>query len=100
MTARTERIETTSEAVEVGPLRLTEQHLLQFNGVDATKPIYLAIKGQIFDVSAKREFYGPGGAYSIFSGKDASRALGKSSTNEEDVSSDYSSLSEAEVWWF
>lgn len=36
--------------------------------------MYLAIKGDVFDVSAKRYIYGPGGSYSFFAGRDASRA--------------------------
>ncbi len=43
---------------------------------DPLIPIWVAIRGTVFDVSNKREVYGPGGGYSIFAGKDASRALG------------------------
>ena len=31
--------------------------------------IYLAIMGRVFDVTRGRDFYGPGGGYSFFSGK-------------------------------
>lgn len=51
--------------------------LAEFDGKDASKPIYVAIKGKVFDVSAKREMYGPGAGYNIFAGKDASKGLGK-----------------------
>ena len=50
--------------------------LRQFDGSDG-RPIYVAIKGQIYDVSAKKEMYGKGAGYNVFAGKDASRGLGK-----------------------
>ena len=51
--------------------------LSQYDGSDG-RPIYVAIKGQIYDVSAKQEMYGKGAGYSVFAGKDASRGLGTS----------------------
>ena len=50
----------------------------------------------MFDVSPKRETYGPGASYNLFAGRDASRALGKSSLKEEDASPDYSDLPDNE----
>jgi predicted heme/steroid binding protein len=58
-----------------GPLHLTPEQLALYNGTDPTKPIYLAINGTIFDVSAGRHTYGPGGSYEVFAGRDASRAF-------------------------
>ena len=55
-------------------LRLTEEEMKQYDGTDPENPIYLAIDGTIFDVSASPIFYGPGGHYHHFTGKDASRA--------------------------
>jgi hypothetical protein len=46
----------------------------------------------VFDVSRKRETYGPGGSYSIFAGKDGSRGLGLSSLKPEDAVPDWSTL--------
>ncbi|PHH83850.1 hypothetical protein CDD82_42 [Ophiocordyceps australis] len=58
-----------------GPIYLTPQELLAYDGSDATKPLYLAINGTIYDVSAGRHMYGPGGSYSVFAGHDAARAF-------------------------
>lgn len=53
--------------------------------------------GTIFDVTRKRDTYGPGGSYNIFAGKDGSKGLGKSSLKEEDAVPDYSDLPENEL---
>lgn len=57
-----------------GPLYLTPTELAAYDGTDESKPIYLAINGTIYDVSANRRTYGPGGSYHFFAGSDASRA--------------------------
>jgi membrane-associated progesterone receptor component len=58
----------------------TIDELAKFNGTDSKLPIYLGVKGIVYDVSTKAEFYGVGGGYSLFSGREASRGLAKSST--------------------
>lgn len=57
-----------------GKLQLTDAELLAFTGEDPDKPIYVALNGTIFDVSSGRGFYGPGGHYGHFAGRDATRA--------------------------
>ncbi|RSH87962.1 uncharacterized protein EHS24_000485 [Apiotrichum porosum] len=71
--------------------------LAQYNGEDASKPIYVAIKGNVYDVSAKTEMYGKGSGYNVFAGKDASRGLGMSSLDPKDAVADYSPLNEAQM---
>ncbi|KAF4126336.1 Cytochrome b5-like Heme/Steroid binding domain, partial [Geosmithia morbida] len=58
-----------------GPVYMSPEELAGFDGRDPDKPVYLAINGTIYDVSARRQIYGPGGGYGFFSGKDASRAF-------------------------
>ncbi|PVH89561.1 cytochrome b5 [Cadophora sp. DSE1049] len=58
-----------------GQQALTDSDLKAFDGSDPTKPIYLAINGTIYDVTAGGRHYGPGGSYHFFAGKDASRAF-------------------------
>ncbi|ESW08926.1 hypothetical protein PHAVU_009G086200 [Phaseolus vulgaris] len=76
---------------------LTPHQLSQYNGTDPSKPIYVAVKGRVYDVTTGKSFYGPGGAYAMFAGKDASRALAKMSKNDDDISPSLDGLSEKEI---
>ncbi|KIK05158.1 hypothetical protein K443DRAFT_675311 [Laccaria amethystina LaAM-08-1] len=75
----------------------TTEALKEFDGSNTSKPIYVAIKGTIFDVTHKAEVYGRGRSYNIFAGKDGSRGLGKSSLKPEDAVADYSDLDEKDL---
>lgn len=78
-------------------MELTLQQLKQYDGSDPSKPIYVAVKGRVFDVTTGKSFYGPGGSYCMFAGKDASQALAKMSKNDEDVCGSLENLSEKEM---
>jgi len=53
----------------------TAQELEEFgSGVDGS-PIYLSVFGRVYDVSKGAKFYGPDASYSMFAGKDVTRAL-------------------------
>ncbi|OEL17481.1 Membrane steroid-binding protein 2 [Dichanthelium oligosanthes] len=71
---------------------VTEEELRAYDGSDPKKPLLMAIKGQIYDVTQSRLFYGPGGPYALFAGRDASRALAKMSFEPSDLTSDISGL--------
>lgn len=75
----------------------TAEELIKYNGSDSSKPIYVAIKGRVFDVSSGKNFYGPGGSYAMFAGRDASRALAKMSKNEEEICASLDGLTEKEI---
>lgn len=53
----------------------TLEQLKHYDGVQSDGRILFAVLGKVFDVSRSAEFYGPGGPYSVFAGRDASRAL-------------------------
>lgn len=64
----------------------TPRMLSNYNGFDLEK-VYMAIRGNVYDVSAGRRFYGPSGPYNNFAGHDASRGLAKNSFEIEMVRS-------------
>lgn len=51
-------------------------------------PVYLSVRGKIFDVTSGRNFYGPGGPYANFAGRDASRGLACGSFDESMLTED------------
>jgi predicted heme/steroid binding protein len=56
-------------------IKVTEEELAAHDGSDPDKPIWVAIAGEVFDVTSGKEYYGKGGSYSFFAGKDAARAF-------------------------
>ncbi|XP_078161371.1 membrane steroid-binding protein 1-like isoform X2 [Carex rostrata] len=76
---------------------ITEEELKAYDGSDPKKPLLMAIKNQIYDVTQSRVFYGPGGPYALFAGRDASRALAKMSFEPQDLTSDISGLGPFEL---
>ncbi|KAK7208514.1 cytochrome b5, partial [Myxozyma melibiosi] len=60
----------------------TPKTLAPHNGTDQPR-VLMGIRGRVYDVSAGRNFYGPGGPYSNFAGRDASRGLAKGSFEED-----------------
>lgn len=54
--------------------KFTPHTLAKYNGTDDPK-IFIAVRGRVFDVTNGKSFYGPGGPYENFAGRDASRGL-------------------------
>ncbi|KAH7380095.1 cytochrome b5-like heme/steroid binding domain-containing protein [Pyrenochaeta sp. MPI-SDFR-AT-0127] len=65
----------------------TPPSLFPYNGLNGM-PVYLAVRGRIFDVTSGRNFYGPGGPYANFAGRDASRGLACGSFDEDMLTKD------------
>ncbi|KAF6148998.1 hypothetical protein GIB67_009617 [Kingdonia uniflora] len=90
-----EEMEPLPPPVQLG--EIGEEELKVYDGSDPKKPLLMAIKAQIYDVSQSRMFYGPGGPYALFAGKDASRALAKMSFEKEDLTGDIAGLGPFEL---
>ena len=65
----------------------TPPMLKPYNGENGM-PVYLAVRGKVFDVTSGRNFYGPGGPYENFAGRDASRGLACGSFDEDMLTKD------------
>eukprot|EP00262_Sarcandra_glabra_P005015 TRINITY_DN16254_c0_g1_i1.p1 TRINITY_DN16254_c0_g1~~TRINITY_DN16254_c0_g1_i1.p1 ORF type:complete len:207 (+),score=36.40 TRINITY_DN16254_c0_g1_i1:16-636(+) len=88
------------ESLPMEPVKLgdvTEDELKAYDGSDLKKPLLMAIKGQIYDVTRSRMFYGPGGPYALFAGRDASRALALMSFEPKDLTGNIEGLSPSEL---
>lgn len=92
------------------PMKLiTEDELRAANGEEG-RPLYIAMNDPysdnitVFDVHAGADFYGPGGPYHVFAGKNASHGLAKSSTDPAQTTGDLSNLTASEkdthVQWY
>ncbi|CAM0872960.1 unnamed protein product [Alopecurus aequalis] len=83
------------DPVQVGEITL--EQLRAYDGKDPAKSILIAIRGKVYDVSRGRLFYGPQGPYSLFAGRDASRALALMSFDHNDLTGDLEGLSPDEL---
>eukprot|EP00048_Salpingoeca_helianthica_P023824 m.27442 g.27442 ORF g.27442 m.27442 type:complete len:234 (-) comp9016_c0_seq1:28-729(-) len=80
----------------------TLEELKFYNGtnevpeLDNEKAVYLAVNCVVFDVTQGKAFYGPGGPYSCFAGRDATRGLATMEFQTRDEWDDLSGLSAQE----
>ncbi|RFN51157.1 cytochrome b5 [Fusarium flagelliforme] len=65
-------------------------HLIQESTTDRLSP-----QGKVYDVTGNKAYL-PGASYNVFAGKDASRALAKSSTKPEDALPEWKDLDDKE----
>lgn len=66
---------TSKSCLTDGKVTMTKEQLLKYDGTDGSKGLYLAFLGKIYDVDKGYRHYGPGGSYSHFAGKDATRGF-------------------------
>lgn len=80
---------------EPGTKAFTVDELKAFRG-ENNSPIYICALGAVYDVSSKREFYGPGSGYHVFAGHDASLCLATMSTKPEDLNKPIDTINDTE----
>lgn len=68
-----------------------------YDGSDPSRPLLVGIRGYVYDVTRGRDFYGPGGPYGMFAGKDCTRALAKVSFDEALFTGDLEGLDADEL---
>ncbi|XP_028251210.1 neudesin [Parambassis ranga] len=80
------------------PVRLfTEEELRRYDGRQEDLPIYMAVKGVVFDVTRGKEFYGKDAPYNALVGKDSTRAVAKMSLDPADLTSDTTGLTKEQL---
>lgn len=77
----------------------TVAELMQYNGVEHDGRVLVAVNGNVYDATKGKKFYGPGGPYAIFCGRDASRGLATFSVtaSPSDAYDDLSDLNSHEM---
>lgn len=76
-----------------GQRLFTREELKLFDGSEGSPGLYLAMVGQVFDVSKGKDYYGPGGGYSFFTATDGSRAFVTGQFDADGLVDDVSGLS-------
>ncbi|XP_065072893.1 membrane-associated progesterone receptor component 1-like [Ochlerotatus camptorhynchus] len=77
----------------------TVAELLQYDGKQQDGRVLVAVNGSVYDVTKGKRFYGPGGPYAAFGGRDASRGLATFSvtSNDKEEYDDLSDLTPMEM---
>lgn len=83
------------------PRNFTAAQLKCFDGTKdpksgEDKPVYLSLNNTVFDVSEGRSFYGPGGPYELFAGRECGVALAKMSFDAEHLEKECTGLNHGE----
>ncbi|CAD6886343.1 unnamed protein product [Tilletia laevis] len=76
---------------------ITMEQLRKFDGTNTSLPLLIALDRRVYDVSTKRDVYGPGGGYETFSGRDSTRNFALYSTEAKNDGSCIDDLGEKEI---
>ncbi|XP_040280782.1 neuferricin isoform X1 [Bufo bufo] len=76
---------------------LSQEELSRYHGGQGSPGLYLAVLGRVFDVQKGIQHYGPGGSYSFFAAKDASRAYVTGDFTDAGLVDDVSELSPTQM---
>uniref|UniRef100_A0A2C9LHX5 Cytochrome b5 heme-binding domain-containing protein n=1 Tax=Biomphalaria glabrata TaxID=6526 RepID=A0A2C9LHX5_BIOGL len=80
------------------PVRIfTAAELKSYDGSNEKEPIYMGIKGVVFDVTEGKRFYGKDASYNALVGIDSTRAVAKMSLEPEDLTSDVTGLEDTHL---
>ncbi|XP_045597658.1 neuferricin [Procambarus clarkii] len=74
----------------------TVEELARYDGREGNKGPYLALLGRVYNVKKGKKFYGTGGGYEFFSGRDGSRAFVTGDFTEEGLIDDISGLTSSD----
>ena len=85
-----------AKAAAPAPREYTLAELAPHTGADGTR-ILVAVNGVVFDMGATSTFYGPGCAYNVFAGRDASFGLATMELDNSKWSARELTPSEADV---
>ena len=80
--------ESKTSCLSPGERLLTKTELSRYDGSSDSLGLYLAFLGIVYDVSKGAQHYKPGGSYSFFAGKDATRAYITGQFTEEGLIDD------------
>lgn len=75
----------------------TIEELKKYDGTQPDGRVLLAVNGNVYDVTKGKRFYGPGGPYASFGGRDASRGLATFQVSGKDEYDDLSDLNTVEM---
>ncbi|PVU87884.1 hypothetical protein BB559_005844 [Furculomyces boomerangus] len=79
-------------------LIFSPEQLAKYDGSNPNLPIYVAIKGDVYDVTLGKHWYGKGSSYNLFAGKDSSRAFATNCLSRKDhLTNDIRDLTKTEL---
>lgn len=81
--------DTAADSADMRTFTATE--LAKFTGENGT-PVYVSVKGKVYDCTSGAGFYGPGKSYAVFAGKEVSRCLGKMLISDEEANAGWDDL--------